>query len=165
MDALTVLHRARDAGLRVEAAGDKLIVRGPKRAETVVKLLAEHKAKVLAVLSRAPVDAPRWRERFTTKAFEWLVGDRDWEAAKELAWGDLQNEWHLRYGKRWPAWQCAGCEKPISGLAALDLPDGNRIHAEPIDCLITFGRRWRGAADAGLSALGLEPSDALSNHR
>ena len=56
MDALIVLRRARDAGLRVEAAGDKLMVRGPKRADAVVKLLAEHKAEVLAVLSPAPID-------------------------------------------------------------------------------------------------------------
>ena len=51
MDALIVLSRARDAGLKVEAVGDKLMVRGPKRAEAVVKLLAQHKAEVLAALS------------------------------------------------------------------------------------------------------------------
>ena len=79
MDALIVLRRARDAGLRVEAAGDKLMVRGPKRAEAVVKLLAEHKAEVLAVLSPAPIDERCWHERFTAKAFEWLLGDRDWK--------------------------------------------------------------------------------------
>jgi hypothetical protein len=51
MDGLTLLHRARDAGLRVEAVGDKLVIRGPKRAESVVKLLAEHKAEIMAVLA------------------------------------------------------------------------------------------------------------------
>jgi hypothetical protein len=51
MDSLVLLRQARDAGLRVEAAGDKLLIRGPKRAEQVVKLLAEHKAEVLAVLT------------------------------------------------------------------------------------------------------------------
>jgi hypothetical protein len=51
MDGLTLLRRARDAGLRVEASGDKLLIRGPKRAEPVVKLLAEHKAEVLASLA------------------------------------------------------------------------------------------------------------------
>jgi hypothetical protein len=84
-------------------------------------------------------------------------GDRGWSAARRLAWGDLQNEWHLRRGQRWPVWQCAGCEAPIGGLPALDLPDGNRVHFEPIDCLIAFGKRWRDAADAALLALGLEP--------
>ena len=42
MDALSLLDRAREAGLAVVVAGDKLIVRGPKQAEPVVRLLAEH---------------------------------------------------------------------------------------------------------------------------
>jgi hypothetical protein len=54
MDGLSLLRRARDAGLRVEAAGDKLLIRGPKRAEPVVKLLAEHKPEVLAALALTP---------------------------------------------------------------------------------------------------------------
>jgi hypothetical protein len=51
MDGLTLLRRARDAGLKLEAAGDKLLIRGPKCAEPVVKLLAEHKTEVLAALA------------------------------------------------------------------------------------------------------------------
>jgi hypothetical protein len=156
MDAVALLHRAQEAGLRLEPVGDKLLVRGPKRAEAVVKLLADHKAEVLAALSLPTVDAHRWDERFTTKAVQWFLGDRSWAAAKRLAWGDLENEWHHQYGKRWPTWQCAGCEKPIGGLAAVDLPDGNRVHFEPIDCLIRFGNRWRGAAREALVAFGLE---------
>ena len=53
MDALALLHRAQEAGLRVELIGDKLLVRGPKRAEAVVKLLAEHTAEVLRRLPLA----------------------------------------------------------------------------------------------------------------
>ena len=63
-------------------------VRGPKRAEAVVKLLAQHKAEVLAVLARSLIGARWWRERFATKAVQWFLGDRNWEAAKRLAWGD-----------------------------------------------------------------------------
>ena len=100
MDAVALLHRAQEAGLRIEPMGDKLLVRGPKRAEAVVKLLAEHKAEVLAALSPSFVDASWWRERFTTKAVQWFIGDRDWDAAKRLAWGDLENEWHHQHGKR-----------------------------------------------------------------
>ncbi|MGD0316368.1 MAG: hypothetical protein ABSB37_10535 [Xanthobacteraceae bacterium] len=51
MDGLTLLRRAHDVGLRLEASGDKLVIRGPKRAEPVVRLLAEHKAAVLAALA------------------------------------------------------------------------------------------------------------------
>jgi hypothetical protein len=106
----------------------------------------------------APALGPSWwRDLFTNRTFEWCLGERDRERAKRLAWGDLENEWHHQHGKRWPAWQCAGCEKPIGGLAALDLPDGNRVHFEPIDCLIRFGKRWRGDARKAFLAFGLEP--------
>jgi hypothetical protein len=159
MDGLTLLLRAQDAGLRIEAVRGKLKIRGPKRAESMVRLIAEHKAEVLAALTPRPGNGAGpayWTGRFTARSFEWLQGERTWDAAKRLAWGDLQNEWHELYGRHWPNWQCAGCNAPLSGSEALDLPDGNRVHLEPVDCLINFGRRWRGEADAGLVALGLE---------
>lgn len=53
MDAVALLRRAQEMGFRVEPVGDKLLVRGPKRAEAVVKLLAAHKAEVLAALAAA----------------------------------------------------------------------------------------------------------------
>jgi hypothetical protein len=53
MDGLTLLRRAYDAGLRVEADGGNLLIRGPRHAEPVVRLLAEHKAEVLAALAYA----------------------------------------------------------------------------------------------------------------
>ena len=83
MDAVALLHRAQEAGLRIETRGDTLLVRGPKRAEAVVKLLADHKAEVLAALS--PSIGSWWRERFAAKAVLWFVGDRDWDAAPDLA--------------------------------------------------------------------------------
>jgi hypothetical protein len=155
MDALSLLRRARHVGLHVEAVGDKLMVRGPKRADAVVRLLAEHKSEVLAALTPRPALPSYWKERFTARTYEWAKGKRCWEDAKRLAWGDLQNEWHELHGQRWPN-ECAGCDAPIGGREALDLPDGNRVHMEPIDCLINFGLRWRGEADATLVALGLE---------
>ena len=157
MEAVRLLQRAQAAGLRIELMGDTLLVRGPKRAEAVVKLLAEHKAEVLAALSPSCVDAGWWRERFTAMAVQWSVGGRDWDAAKRLAWGDMENEWHDQHGKRCPSWQCAGCDAAIGDSQALNLPDGNSVHLEPIDCLIRFGKRWRGAACDELVALGLEP--------
>jgi hypothetical protein len=51
MDGVALLSRAKAAGLRVEAADGKLLIRGPKRAEPVVKLLVEHKVEVLAALA------------------------------------------------------------------------------------------------------------------
>ena len=85
------------------------------------------------------------------------------EAAR-LAWGEVENHWHMQYGERAPHWQCAGCREPIGGLAALDLGDGNRVHldgAHGLDCLLAFGERWRGEATAGLRVLGLDPPDCL----
>jgi hypothetical protein len=174
MDGLNLLARARDAGLRVQADGDKLLIRGPKRAEPVVRLLAEHKPEVLAALApgasafkrgdqddAVPVtdEASRWRDRLAARIVDWFHGDRGWEEARRLAWGDLENEWHELNGQRWPSWQCAGCDAPIGGLQALNLPDGNRVHFEPIDCLIRFGKRWRSAADKALVAFGLVQPD------
>ena len=157
MEAVTLLQRAQEAGLRIELMGDKLLVRGPKRAEAVVKLLAEHKAEVLAALSPSFVDAGWWRGRFTAKAVQWSVGGRDWDAAKRLAWGDLENEWHESTVKRCPHGNAQGATRRIGGSQALNLPDGNSVHFEPIDCLISFGKRWRGAACEALVAFGLEP--------
>jgi hypothetical protein len=90
-------------------------------------------------------------------------GSNRWREARKLAWRDVENEWHKLHGQRWPSWQCAGCDAPLSGSQALNFPDGNRVHFEPIDCLIRFGKRWRGDARAALVALGLKPPDNGGN--
>jgi len=161
MDGMTLLRRAEEAGLRVEAAGHQLKIRGPRGAEPVVKLLAENKREVLRALANM-VEANSWTQRYDALAFRASIGQRPWPDARRLAWGQLQNEWHSLHGHHSPSWQCAGCGSPIGGAAALDLPDGNRVHFEPIDCLVRFGRLWRHAADAALTSSGLtppEPSD------
>ena len=50
MDGVTLIHRARDAGLRLEVAGNALTITGPPEAEPFVRLLAKHKAQVLEAL-------------------------------------------------------------------------------------------------------------------
>jgi hypothetical protein len=50
MDPLILLQRARDAGLRLEVADTSLKISGPRKAEPLVRLLAEHKARVLDAL-------------------------------------------------------------------------------------------------------------------
>ena len=57
MDGVTLLRPARDAGLRVESLGNTLLIRGPKRAGPVVKLLAEHKTEVLSALANIAHEA------------------------------------------------------------------------------------------------------------
>jgi hypothetical protein len=47
-------------------------------------------------------------------------------------------------------------------LSALLLADETRVHFdEERECLIRFGRRWRGEAAAGLRALGLDPPEGF----
>lgn len=50
MDGVALLSEARDAGLDVLADGERLVVRGPRRAEPVARMLLDHKADVLAAL-------------------------------------------------------------------------------------------------------------------
>jgi hypothetical protein len=157
MDGLSLLHQARVAGLRVQAAGNALKITGPRRAEHLVKLLAEHKSAVLAAL--APDARSGWQERYEALIVLWSSRQRSSEEAHRLAWADLQNEWHVLHGRRWPAWQCAGCNRPLSGHPALDLPCGNRVHLEDLECLIAFGRRWRHDAHQALITLGMHPSE------
>ena len=99
MDAVELLRRAQEVGLRVEPMGDRLVVRGPKRAEAVVELLAAHKAEVLAALAPASTskctdqdaavaatEAGRWRDRLATRIVDWFHGVRRLQrAARRLA--------------------------------------------------------------------------------
>jgi hypothetical protein len=154
MDALSLLARAHEAGLVVVIAGDKLIVRGPRRAEPTVRLLAEHKPAVMTAL------AADWRARHR-EALAYWGAFHPADAAAQLAWGELQTRWHRLHGERSPEWQCSGCGEPIGGLAAMTLADGNRVHVDKVDCVLRFGDRWRAEATAGLKALGLDPPDGF----
>jgi hypothetical protein len=155
MDALTLLDRAREAGLTVARDGNRVLVRGPRQAEPIVRLLAQSKAEILTALA----EAMSWRARHREAVANWSTLHPMNEAAN-LAWGEMQVRWHRLHGVRIPEWQCAGCREPIGGLAALGLADGNRVHfdaAHGFDCLLSFGERWRAEAMAGLRVLGLDP--------
>jgi hypothetical protein len=83
MDGLTLLRRAYDAGLRIEAAGDKLLIRGPKRAESVVHLLAEHKAEVLEALAAKAMPADQSYAEPPSPWFERAIAPADGEPGLE----------------------------------------------------------------------------------
>ena len=53
MDAMTLLDQAQAAGLSVKAAGDKLVIKGPRSAEALAQQLLEHKTELMAILSRS----------------------------------------------------------------------------------------------------------------
>ena len=50
MDGIALLRDACGAGLSVRAEGDKLVIRGPRSAESLAKQLLEHKAEILTHL-------------------------------------------------------------------------------------------------------------------
>lgn len=105
-----------------------------------------------------PTDPEAWRDLYEERAaMRQYGGGYDRAVAERLAWGELQNRWHMRHGQRTPRRRCAGCGGAITG-AALDLIDGTRVHlAAGNDCLIRYGKRWRGAATLALLDLGLKP--------
>jgi hypothetical protein len=114
--------------------------------------IAQHSSSDRAV--RTP--AVDWRARHREALTHWSASHTADEAAR-LAWGEMQDRWHRLHGARVPEWQCVGCGEPIGGLAALTLGDGSRLHLDKLDCLLSFGERWRNEATAGLRALGLDP--------
>jgi hypothetical protein len=169
-----LLDRLAAIGAVVKPDGDSLILRaGPKPIPgELVSDLRRVKSEVLARLqSLDPAasdgcsdvsdlpDGKSWRRRYTIRTIHWGLGGRRTRVeAARLAYGELLDEWCKLHGRRWPAWQCAGCDEPIGGLSALTLADGNRVHFdEANECLIRFGRRWHNEVNAGLRALGLEP--------
>ena len=162
-----------ELGASVAPDGDRLVVRAGASgipAALMARLRAAKPDLIAALATGAhtpsqtadrtthPVDAAWWHGRFTIRTIHWeLGGYRSHLEARCLAFGELLDEFRESQGRRWPTWQCAGCDEPIDGLSALTLADGNRIHfGDENECLIRFGRRWHGAAVAGLRALGLE---------
>jgi hypothetical protein len=165
-----LLDRLAEIGATLEPTGDHLILRAgatPVPAE-LVRRLRQSKWALLEELAPAwysanpadqdkTPDAAWWRDRYAALV-RWFHVERQWVEAEAIAYGELLDEWRKSHGRRWPVSQCAGCDEPIGGLSALLLADKNRVHfVEERECLIRFGRRWRGEAVAGLQALGLEP--------
>lgn len=164
MDGLTLLQKAREAGLTVSTKGTKLVIRGPRRSESVARLLLQHKPIVMAALGR-PCPAP---ERVGWGAADWMRfysqrtavlehgGQRPHTEVERLAWGETLVAWHRAHGEPPPRALCAGCGEPLSGAASMDIWDGARVHDAPgYSCLIAYGRRWRAAATTSLAALGI----------
>jgi hypothetical protein len=90
---------------------------------------------------------------------DWMRLDHRREAALSLAWGEAECIWHERHGARPEPDHCAGCQALLVGEVAMDLWEGACVHwddAQGLECLILYGQRWRGAAVAGLAALGLK---------
>ena len=174
MDAVTLLRRAHDAGLRLKPVGDRLLVEGPRRAEPLVRLLATHKAEVMAALTvgddrgepaprarSAAVETGYWRNFFDERAaHREMDGGYSRADAERLAFGEIILEWHRQHGARPDAHRCACCGDDLSGESGLTLGDGSRVHFDGVrgvDCIIAYGVKWRGAAVTALRKLGFDP--------
>lgn len=76
-----LLKRARAAGLTVEADGDQFVIRGPRRAGDVARLILDNKPAVRAALLAA------WRERNTAWAQSLPLAERlEYDRAFGRAW-------------------------------------------------------------------------------
>jgi hypothetical protein len=174
VDAVMLLRRAHDAGLRLKPVGDQLLVAGPKRAEPLVRLLASHKVAVMAALAvgddRArPVPKERdaaaepafWQDFFEERtAHREFDGGYSRAEAERLAFGEMILEWHRRHSARSDPHCCAGCGDELVGGNILALCDGARVHFDGVrgvNCITAYGKKWRGAAVAALRAIGLVP--------
>jgi hypothetical protein len=153
MEGLTLLREARAAGLSLARDGDELVIRGPRHAEPVARMLLSRKPEVI----RALVDATGWPARHREALTHWRVLHPEHEAER-LAWGELERRWNKLHGERVAADLCSGCRRQIGDGETLDLGDGNRVHFDNLECLLQHGERWRRAATRALVALGLRPS-------
>jgi hypothetical protein len=153
-------------------------VEGPRRAEPLVRLLAVHKAEVMAALTErdnragpapgeypAATEAEDWRdfldERAAHREFD---GGHSRAEAERLAFGEMLLEWHHRHGVRPDPDRCAGCGDDMPSNGGLTLCDGARVHFDAVrgvDCIIAYGKKWRGAAMAALHDLGFDPPDGF----
>jgi hypothetical protein len=156
----------------VQAEGDTLVIRGPKRAEPVARLLLDHKLNVLAALAprrheatncdASAAERASWRDKYSARIVHWFRhGQRPWEEADFLAFGEMVLEWHRRYGTRRDPRRCAACGDDLPDDSGLTVDrEGVRVHLDAvrgIACIIAYGTRWRGASVAGLHAVGIEP--------
>lgn len=104
MDGLTLIHEAESAGLKLEAKGDRLIIRGPKDAVGIVRKISKHKREVLDALNpdwaadarkligwcADPAMRQDLMDRYEERAaiFEFMQGHST-HGAEMLAFGDL----------------------------------------------------------------------------
>jgi hypothetical protein len=150
MDGVTLLRRAREAGLAVAAEGKKLVIRGPRRAEPVARLLIEHKPKVMAALAPSAVDCLDASELECAAAGE--RGDRHVDGADHSASVTNARGWCNFYAERAAHYEFGG-RRPRAEAEALTWAEAQlrwyAQHGERVPQDICAGcRRPIGAATA-----------------
>ncbi len=114
-----LLGEAQAAGLSVRAEGDRLVIRGPKEAEPVARLLLERKAMVLAALA----EKPRGRRLYSR-----LLGVEFWIVETEAAAAELETD-VAREGDRRPVLTVLELAH-LADLARSDLAEAARTLLE-----------------------------------
>ena len=166
--ARELLDAAVAAGARFEICGNRLRVTAPHPLpDELVSDLRRAKPEILRLIPRRlSGECARWGDRYAKQIAHWsLRGQRAWQEAERLAFGELILEWHRQHGARPDPGRCSGCGDDLPAeAAALTLGDGARLHFDSVrgaDCIIAYGTRWRGTAVAGLQALGIEPPEGF----
>jgi hypothetical protein len=77
MSPLDLLSEARAAGLVVTTDGDKLLIRGPKRADALARQLLAQKAEVLPLLTTLDVTQPPRPAQPAVDAMPWDAAAAD----------------------------------------------------------------------------------------
>lgn len=96
MDSLTLLTEAQAAGLTVLADGERLVVRGPRSAEAVARMLLAHKHAVLTALAAEREEFPRNR----VSAFPRSEHDPPATDERAASWPPVCLEAEQRFGQR-----------------------------------------------------------------
>jgi hypothetical protein len=173
-----LLDRLAEIGATIRPAGDRLIVRAGAQPvpPELVRSLRETKRDILARLSPTNtatrlattatdlVGAHEWRDHYAARLVHWFSGGRHWHQSEAVAYGEMILRWHGRHGAYPDPSRCAGCKDELPDEEMLALCDGARVHLDGthgVNCLIAYGRNWRGAAVAELRALGLSPPDGF----
>jgi hypothetical protein len=125
MVRLTLLQRARHAGLFVVADGERLLVRGPSRLDPLARELLDRKPEVMAELALETADwdaaVPLELSDFKIRTLDDLLSSetsrprRQCYACRSTRW------WRL---KRGGPWTCSRCHPPTVGEASVEWAEG-----------------------------------------
>jgi hypothetical protein len=162
---LLVAHRAEIAALLAEPSESHY---GPDDVVADLKAVfgdggpagdaaAERLARARRVDGPDGDDYQAWREWINGRYRVWRTRGYLRVEALAMAWGEAECAWNLRHAKPDPD-RCAGCGELLPAGTGMRMIDGAVVHIgdpEQVECPAIYGAQWRGAASAGLTALGL----------
>lgn len=81
------------------------------------------------------------------------------DVAERRAYEAVLGDWWRERGRRGSPDRCGGCGRALDELDAVMRIEGVPVHIGPnrLDCVVKFGRRWRGEARGALEKAGVRP--------